>query len=365
LTGSETSFFLVKMTAEVLAPMSALNLGQTVLPPSPISQKSPRHGRARGPSFAQKATRPSHRRGYSVQEDRETTVTKALTFVLKRAVPDAEESESDDERLTADADGWVDLDDVVSSAAESPCWQKGGANPCMTKLDHPHIKLLNVSLADIQITISSAAKARLALRQGPNTDDEDPASYQIRRIITAAPTDQDSKTSAASDVEDLNSDSPDLPEFVVFETSYARYPLILASGGIKRAGGQDKLSLAAVHVAENGAENGLGSDAEVSIFINLRAAMAAAPQVDWQRTAAGTIVTAGDAAGSLPLKLWSKAVGRRQDIGVLFEDGQVKKEIPVGLRGKSAKGKKEKGGVKRSMRKSVRGHGAEESSSDE
>lgn len=41
---------------------------------------------------------------------------------------------------------------------------------------------------------------------------------------------------------------------------------------------------------------------------------------------------------------WKKVVARRADIGVLFEDGVVRKEVPVGLRGKGVKGKKGKGG---------------------
>jgi 2'-phosphotransferase len=355
----------VTMAAEVLPPLSALNLGPTVLPPSPISQKSPRHGRARGASFANKAARPSHRRGYSIQEDRETTVSKAIAFALKRAIPDEDGSGSEDEHLTANADGWVDLDDLVSFKGIEPQIQRFPLTKIVVQLEHSHIKSRNISLTDVQITMAAAVgKARLALRQQPNTDDEDPASYQIRRIALPTTAEQDSKTPAGSDAEDLTSESTDLPEFVAFETSYARYPLILAAGSIKRAGGQDKLSLMPVQVAEHGKDTTLGSDAEVSIFINLRAAMAAAPKIEWQRTSAGSITTAGDAAGSLPTSLWSKVVGRRQDIGVLFEDGQVKKEVPVGLRGKGAKGKKEKGGVKRSMRKNVRGR-AEESSSDE
>lgn len=38
--------------------------------------------------------------------------------------------------------------------------------------------------------------------------------------------------------------------------------------------------------------------------------------------------------------VWKKVVARRADIGVLFENGVVRKEVPVGLRGKGSKGKK-------------------------
>lgn len=38
--------------------------------------------------------------------------------------------------------------------------------------------------------------------------------------------------------------------------------------------------------------------------------------------------------------VWKKVVARRPDIGVLFENGVVRKEVPVGLRGKGGNGKK-------------------------
>ena len=63
-------------------------------------------------------------------------------------------------------------------------------------------------------------------------------------------------------------------------------------------------------------------------------------KIVWQRGENGNIYTAGDATGAVPKTYWKKAVGRRPDIGVLFEDGEVRKEVPIGLRGKGVKGKK-------------------------
>ncbi len=61
-------------------------------------------------------------------------------------------------------------------------------------------------------------------------------------------------------------------------------------------------------------------------------------------TESGTVVTEGDKMGVVGKQFWKKVVARRADIGVLFEDGVVRKEVPVGLRGKGVKGKKGKGG---------------------
>lgn len=51
-------------------------------------------------------------RGYSVVDDREGLITKALIWVLKRTVPEEEEAE-DEDKLVADAEGWVDVEEVV------------------------------------------------------------------------------------------------------------------------------------------------------------------------------------------------------------------------------------------------------------
>jgi hypothetical protein len=53
-------------------------------------------------------------RGYSVVEDRDVTLAKALMFVVKRAIQKEETEEGDDgEYLVADPEGWVSVADVV------------------------------------------------------------------------------------------------------------------------------------------------------------------------------------------------------------------------------------------------------------
>lgn len=151
----------------------------------------------------------------------------------------------------------------------------------------------------------------------------------------------------------------------MYESSYANYPLILASGGIKRAGGQAHLQFSSIKVDEDGVEVKAASDADVSIYIDLRAVMEANPTLVWARTEAGNVVTEGDAEGGLEKKYWKKAVARRGDIGVLFEDGEVRKEIPIGLRGKGVKGKKGGGKGKGKEWKEMKARTSEDESGSE
>ncbi|KAK0719154.1 hypothetical protein B0H67DRAFT_485387 [Lasiosphaeris hirsuta] len=309
------------MSAAVAVPLSAISQLGGVLPPSALVQNSPRHGRSRGMSIKGKNGKG---RGYSVVEDRDVTLAKALLFVLKRTITETEAKEDDEgEKVVADAEGWVGVDDVLA---------------------HPKLAELEADLEDVQ-RVAATSKARFTLRQLPDTADEvdDAESWEIRRITT----NRDSLTAAVPVPvpvgEALTLESDNLPEFVVYETSYQRYPLLITIGAITHApGGTPYLSFEAVTVSEDGTESrqAASETADVSIWIDLKAAIKEG--IDWQRTDAGIITS-----DEVPKSLWKKAVARRPDIGVLFEDGEVRKEVPAGMRGKGAKGKarKGKGGV--------------------
>lgn len=282
--------------------------------PSPISPNASRHGRGKHGGSVTKKTRG---RGYSVVDERDVLVSKALSFVLKRTVDEDEEQEEGAEKLVADSEGWVDCDDI---------------------LEAPQISALQVTFPELQSLIASpSSKSRFAIRLDPTTEnsedeDLDASDYQIR--LSPSLREPPTPTTASAVLTPLTVDSEDLPDLIVYETSYANYPLILASGGIKRAGGQAQLSFSP--------SEGMvpSTDADVSIYINLKSAMAADSSITWSMTESGNVVTQGDKIGVVGKQFWKKVVARRADIGVLFEDGVVRKEVPVGLRGKGVKGKK-------------------------
>ncbi|KAK4187943.1 hypothetical protein QBC35DRAFT_515160 [Podospora australis] len=304
------------MAAAVAVPLYAITneLGG-VLPPSALSNNSPRHGRSRGMSF-KSGPRASGRR-YSVVEERDSSIAKALMFVIKRAVQHEEAQEEAEtptgEYLVADAEGWIPVSDLLT---------------------HSRIAEFNTDLADVQRVVSSAIKARFELRQTPNTNANDSASWQILRITTKS--EEIAASNPVSVGAKLTADDADLPEFVVYETSYQRYPLLLTLGAITRApGGAEYHSF--VPVDESRQQ--VGEAAEVSVWIHLKSALQADSKITWRRSDTGLIITSDE----VPKSLWKKAVARRPGIGLLFEDGEVKKDVPAGLRGKAAKGKGKKG----------------------
>ncbi|KAK3904536.1 hypothetical protein C8A05DRAFT_13602 [Staphylotrichum tortipilum] len=312
------------MAAAVAVPLSTIHgeLGG-VLPPSAVMQHTPRHGRSRGMSVKGKGTRR-----YSVVEDRDVTAAKALMFVVKRAIQQDDVEDGDDgEYLVADPEGWIGVADVLA---------------------HSRISALGVTLDDIHRIVATATKTRFDLRKSPKAgcSPGEAASWQISRITSS-----ETATALVPAGDKLTADTPDLPEFVIYETSYQRYPLLLALGAITRApGGGQYRSFVPLTVDEDGNESrqnpGAGDGAEVSIWIHLRTALQAEPNMTWHRSSEGGFIVTGD---EVPKSLWHKAVARRPDVGILFEDGQVRKEVPANLRGKGARGKarKGKGAIKR------------------
>lgn len=304
-----------------------------IMPPSPVSPSFARHGRKGSVSKGNKI----RGRGYSIVDEREAAITKALNRILKRSVQVAQQEEQDEEenqenqenqskKIVADKDGWASLDEV---------------------LQQPDLAELEITLEDVESLI--AARSRFTLKPNPSAPpaakDDAPSAYLIRVATAAPPT---PSTAAVQAMTPLTSDSDNLPALVVYETSYANYPLVLASGGIKRAGGQAYLAFNPIPTSTEVPTP--AADTDVSIYIDLASAMAADSHITWLRGQDnGTIYTTGDAHGVVGKHLWSRAVGRRTDIGTLFADGEVKKEVPMGLRGKGVRGKK--GGMKGNLGK--------------
>lgn len=210
------------------------------------------------------------------------------------------------------------------------------------QLQKPNLVELEVTFEELHAVVTSP-KSRFAVKLKPEYEEDeeeeaDESDYLIRILASTAPT--TTPSAASGKMTPINAKTPDLPDFIVYETSYANYPLILASGGIKKAGGQALLQFSTIKVDEDGTEVRSASGADVSIHIDLKAILAADPKILWARTESGNVVTEGGADSTIDKKYWKKAVGRRADIGVLYEDGVVKKEVPIGLRGKGTKGKK-------------------------
>ncbi|KAH6633823.1 hypothetical protein B0J18DRAFT_470568 [Chaetomium sp. MPI-SDFR-AT-0129] len=136
-------------------------------------------------------------------------------------------------------------------------------------------------------------------------------------------------TSAIPVDNELPKDSSDPPEFVIYETSYQWDPLLLAAGAITRVPGDSgyrKFIPVTAREAGSGpwCNQQNGEAAEVSVWVHLQAVLTEQPSITCHRSEAGTIIT----ADYVPVSLRAEAVARRPGIGVLFENGEVRKECP-------------------------------------
>ena len=103
------------------------------------------------------------------------------------------------------------------------------------------------------------------------------------------------------------------------------------------------------------------ADAEVLIYIDIQKSLEDGA-LQWWLSENGVVLTEGDENGLVPTRYWKLVKGRRQDVGVLWEDGVEVAELPRSVRGrkapsgKSPKGKRE--GEKLKGKENVRRDGA-------
>lgn len=95
------------------------------------------------------------------------------------------------------------------------------------------------------------------------------------------------------------------------------------------------------------------NDAEILIYVDIRQSLEDGG-MEWWISENGVVLTEGDEKGVLSTKYWKKVEGRRQDVGVLWEDGVQVAELPQSVRNRKApSGKGPRG--KREGEKSKRG----------
>jgi len=250
---------------------------------------------------------------------------KALVWIFKHG-EDIEELELDDE-------GFADCEELLS-------WQ--------------HFQSLQVTLPEIQAVVAHDPRQRFVIKTIPGaaSNSTDPADWAVGTTQT---------TNAAKELAEMTPitvEAENIPETAIYTTTYAAYPLILASGGLKNTSGARKLRFS-TEVSE---------DAEVLIYVDVFRALEDEPAIAWYgNEAKSTVVTDGNASGVLEKKFWKKVVGRKFEVGTLFEDGEEIKEVPANLRGKKQRGtnNKSKRGEKSSRVSLKSGEIRELSSEDE
>jgi 2'-phosphotransferase len=203
-----------------------------------------------------------------------------------------------------------------------------------SQMDWKRLRSLNVTFSDIETAVTDNAKQRFTLRADPDvtpvpdSSDKDPSHWLIR-----ANQGHSIALESADLLRPMTLEAGNIPDTVVHGTYYAFYPLIVASGGLKKMG-RNHVHCSTGLSGDLGVISGMRGDAEILIYIDIRRSLE--DGVLWWLSDNGVVLTEGDSNGLLATKYWKKVEGRRQDVGVLWEDGVEIAELPQSVRGRKA-----------------------------
>lgn len=129
----------------------------------------------------------------------------------------------------------------------------------------------------------------------------------------------------------------DLP-IAIHGTFYTSYQAILESGYLSR------MTRNHIHftTAEEGVVSGIRYNAEVLVFVDVQRAIEEGGLKFWT-SANGVVLTEGDAEGKLGLEYVTRIVDRKNQLGVLWQSGEIVTELPERLRVSQTKGSGSRG----------------------
>lgn len=221
----------------------------------------------------------------------------------------------------------------------------------LLKLQWPNLSSFKPTLEDLQSLLANNPRNRFSLKLKSSEDDASLASSWLIRAV--GPNTIDASTLGKQ----LTAESDDLPDLVIYATTYTTYAHISSSGALKNTGGGN-VSFSTSLPDES------DSKAEVLFYIDLRLALANSP-LEWYINETGTSITVAGGK-SVPKAFWKKVVGRKGDVGTLWEEGEVVRDVPIGVRGKKVGGGKElKGRNGRGKGGRANAFGARKASSDD
>ncbi|KAL3425982.1 tRNA 2-phosphotransferase 1 [Phlyctema vagabunda] len=236
-------------------------------------------------------------------ENREVAVSKALSKLLRHAAGDA--------GLTLDTEGFARVDQVMQ-------W--------------PRLKSLKITFKDIQEAVSDNAKQRFSMKPNPSLaadkqpslDSSDPSDWVIR-----ANQGHSIKTvSSEALLTPITLEANNVPEVVVHGTYFAFYEAIVQSGGLKKMTRNHIHCSTGIPGEDTAVKSGMRNDAEILIYIDIQKCLADAQGIKWWMSENGVVLTEGDEQGLVPTKFWKTVVGKRQEIGTLWRDGECVGQLP-------------------------------------
>jgi 2'-phosphotransferase len=200
----------------------------------------------------------------------------------------------------------------------------------------PRLKSLNVTFADIQTAVADNAKQRFSMKPNPALKTPpDPSSEEPSEWVIRANQGHSIVMESSALLKPITLDADNVPDIVVHGTFFAFYQPIVESGGLKKMNRNHIHFSTGLPEEKQGVISGMRGDAEILIYVDIRKSLEDGG-VLWWISENGVVLTEGDENGVLGTKYWKKVVGRRENIGVLWEDGKQVGELPENLRNRKA-----------------------------
>ena len=193
---------------------------------------------------------------------------------------------------------------------------------------------MNVTLADVQAIVANNDKQRFSLKPNPesnpsgSSDSASAGDYRIR----ANQGHSIKVVESASLLEPITLAAGNIPPRVLHGTYFAFWPAIVASGGL-RAMGRNHVHCSSGEPGESGVLSGMRGDAELVVELDVEASLREGA-ISWWRSDNGVVLTEGGEDGVVSTRFFKKVTGRKVDVGVLWEDGEKKADLPAGIKGK-------------------------------
>ena len=259
-------------------------------------------------------------------QSRDVQVSKALSRLLRHQAENA--------GIKLDTEGYAPLDRVVRNTVYS--WSAHKVLTWHAQLQYGPLKSLNVTLDEVKAVVTDNAKQRFSMISKPSADSSSTAAGDF---LIRANQGHSIKVDAESLFTPITVEAGNVPPKVVHGTFFAFWPAIVKSGGLKPMGRGH------IHCSdktlEEGAVTGMRHDAELIVDIDIAASLR--DGVTWWKSQNEAILTDGGPDGILSTKYFKIVSGRTGAVGVIWEDGQKKADLPEGLKVRVPQGKTRRG----------------------
>jgi 2'-phosphotransferase len=222
------------------------------------------------------------------------------------------------------------------------------------------LKSLQVTFQDIKTVVEENEKQRFSMKPNPAlSPPPDLASDEPSDWVIRANQGHSIEIDSAALLKPITIEAGNVPKLVVHGTYFAFYQAIMETGGLKKMGRNHIHFSTGLPEDKQGVISGMRGDAEILIYVDIERSLRDGG-VLWWISENGVVLTEGDENGVLSTNYWKKVVGRKQDIGVLWEDGVQLADLPQSLSKRkppSGKGHKTKDGIEKPTRINAKANG--------